>query len=71
MTEAERAANLAALLNHPGFIELESMAKDRAFTTFAQSDNIENMQKTVEEWRATQRLRRLAENYVADISAKG
>jgi len=71
MTDAERAAHFQALLVHPGFIEIENMAKERAFTTFAQSDDIENMTKTVAEWRAVRRLRVLAENFVSDISAKG
>lgn len=71
MTDAERAAHLQALLNSPGFSELEGMAKERAFSTFAQSDSIENMTKTVAEWKATRRLRQLAENYVSDIASKG
>lgn len=71
MTDAERAAHLQALLAHPGFSELENMARDRAFTTFAQSDDIENMTKTIAEFRAVRRLRQLAENFVTDVASKG
>lgn len=71
MTDAERAAHFQALLAHPGFTELESLAHDRAFTTFAQSDDIENMTKTVAEFRAIRRLRQLAQNYVTDVTSKG
>lgn len=71
MTDAERAAHFQALLSHPGFTELEAIAKERAFTTFAQSDDIDNMTKTVAEFRAIRRLRQLAQNYVSDITNKG
>jgi len=71
MTDAERAAHFQALLAHPGFIELETIAKERAFTTFAQSDDFDNMTKTVAEFRAIRRLRQLAQNYVSDITNKG
>ena len=71
MTDAERAAHFQALLAHPGFTELEAIAKERAFTTFVQSDDIDNMTKTVAEFRAIRRLRQLAQNYVSDITNKG
>lgn len=71
MTDAERAAHFQALLVHPGFTELEAMAKERAFSAFVQSEDADNMAKTVAEHRAVRRLRQLAENFVSDISAKG